>query len=420
MHVVGDITLSINIKHQQIKHKFPVVRNLPYNFLIGRDILSTCNATKREFKQLVEAITRIQDNQIHSTNSSIPPDSQLSAEPPEQFLTAIMLLKRKLAFDMRQRTEVGRKLAKSEEEVIGDTANSATDSTVDNELSNRRNSTLSCVDSTVKFMRRGASGPARDGEFLVCTDQHKPVELNDATIYQPVVQTSYSHCVATLHNAPVKNEQTIGSRVQFSVNVTVAEASRRKNNEDNSVTSMHSGLNHDAKLRSWNNLPRSKTWNSFVSNTQKELQRMNLNLKKEDDEELENCAITQSIQNDSNIELAQAQTMIRDMCAEILINKLCELTQSTTTEHLIQVNDETPIRQKPRKIPYYKQKELREMLNDMLEAGIIQKSSSAWRSPIKLVGKSDGSLRITIDFRKLNEVTKKDAYSVPDIWNLIN
>ena len=211
-----------------------------------------------------------------------------------------MLLKRKLAFDMRQRTEVGRKLAKSEEEVIGDTANSATDSTVDNELSNRRNSTLSCVDSTVKFMRRGASGPARDGEFLVCTDQHKPVELNDATIHQPVAQTSYSHCVATIHNAPVENEQTIGSGVQFSVNDTVAEASRRKNYEDNSVTSMHSGLDHDAKLRSWNNLPRSKTWNSFVSNTQKELQRMNQNLKREDDEELVNCATTQHIQNDSN------------------------------------------------------------------------------------------------------------------------
>jgi putative transposase len=55
----------------------------------------------------------------------------------------------------------------------------------------------------------------------------------------------------------------------------------------------------------------------------------------------------------------------------------------------------------------------------MLDAGIIGKSESPYRSPIRIVGKPDGSLIITIDFRKINDITIKDAYSVPNTWLLI-
>jgi hypothetical protein len=116
----------------------------------------------------------------------------------------------------------------------------------------------------------------------------------------------------------------------------------------------------------------------------------------------------------------QAEVIIKEMCEKISVEKLNQLTRSNNVMHEIKVINETPIRQKPRRIPYHKQKELREMLQEMLEAGIIKESNSPWRSPIKLVSKSDGSLRITIDFRKLNKVTVKDAYSLPDTWELIS
>ena len=51
----------------------------------------------------------------------------------------------------------------------------------------------------------------------------------------------------------------------------------------------------------------------------------------------------------------------------------------------------------------------------MLNAGIIEPSSSAWSSPIVFVTKKDGSIRYCIDYRKLNEVSRKDSYPLPRI-----
>ena len=55
------------------------------------------------------------------------------------------------------------------------------------------------------------------------------------------------------------------------------------------------------------------------------------------------------------------------------------------------------------------------MLHDMLDKGVIQPSDSPWSSPIVLAKKKDGSVRFCIDFRKVNSVTRKDAYPLPRI-----
>ena len=47
-------------------------------------------------------------------------------------------------------------------------------------------------------------------------------------------------------------------------------------------------------------------------------------------------------------------------------------------------------------------------------------STNDWASPIILVGKKDGKLRLCIDYRRLNSVSNMDAYPMPRIEELID
>ena len=56
----------------------------------------------------------------------------------------------------------------------------------------------------------------------------------------------------------------------------------------------------------------------------------------------------------------------------------------------------------------------------MLEQGIIEPSQREWTSPIVVVKKKDGDIGICIDYRKLNAVTKRDAYPMPRIDDILD
>ncbi|GFS96286.1 hypothetical protein TNCV_16531 [Trichonephila clavipes] len=92
-----------------------------------------------------------------------------------------------------------------------------------------------------------------------------------------------------------------------------------------------------------------------------------------------------------------------------------DIGHTTLTQHRIDTADHPPIKQHPRRLPFAKQEEVGTLLREMQENDIIEPSSSPWASPIVLVRKKDGSTRFCVDYRKLNDVTKKDSYPLPRI-----
>ena len=92
-----------------------------------------------------------------------------------------------------------------------------------------------------------------------------------------------------------------------------------------------------------------------------------------------------------------------------------QLGKTSVTSHVIDTGDASPVRVPPRPIPFRYAETVHRQLNEMASNGIIRPSSSPWCAPAVYVPKSNGELRICVDFVQLNRVSKKNSYPVPRI-----
>lgn len=74
-----------------------------------------------------------------------------------------------------------------------------------------------------------------------------------------------------------------------------------------------------------------------------------------------------------------------------------------------------PIAKAPYRMAPAELAELKKQLEDLLEKGFIRSSSSPWGAPVLFVKKKDGSMRLCIDYRGINNITIKDKYPLPRI-----
>lgn len=87
--------------------------------------------------------------------------------------------------------------------------------------------------------------------------------------------------------------------------------------------------------------------------------------------------------------------------------------EATDFVHKIHLVDEKPFRLPYRRVAPCHCDKLRTVLNEMELKGIIRKSQSEFASPLVLVWKKNGDLRVCTDFRWLNAKTVKDAHPLP-------
>ncbi|XP_053301840.1 uncharacterized protein LOC128460622 [Pleuronectes platessa] len=84
-------------------------------------------------------------------------------------------------------------------------------------------------------------------------------------------------------------------------------------------------------------------------------------------------------------------------------------------EHHIRLHDPRPFRERSRRLAPADIDDVRRHIQQLLAAGIITESRSPYASPIVVVRKKNGSIRICIDYRTLNNRTTPDQYTMPRI-----
>ena len=122
----------------------------------------------------------------------------------------------------------------------------------------------------------------------------------------------------------------------------------------------------------------------------------------EEDTEMIKCVEVQRKENWTNVNINENLSKGKKVELEGII-KCYERTftdspgYSNVTEHKINVDE--PVYSKPYQMPFTVRQEVRDLIEKMLETGVIRKSDSAYASPLVLVKKKDKTKRICVDYR---------------------
>ncbi|CAG4966949.1 unnamed protein product [Colias eurytheme] len=115
--------------------------------------------------------------------------------------------------------------------------------------------------------------------------------------------------------------------------------------------------------------------------------------------------------------------MVKDLLARYsscFSSCLKDLGFTTVLEMDIQLKDEEPVVYRPYRLSYAEREDVRRMVAEMLDCGIVKESSSPYASPIVLVRKKSGERRMCVDYRALNSRTKRDHYPLPRVEDLLD
>ena len=91
---------------------------------------------------------------------------------------------------------------------------------------------------------------------------------------------------------------------------------------------------------------------------------------------------------------------------------------NTSPQHIVLTN-KTPIWQKPRHVSPPLNEEIEKQCKELELNNIIERCYSPWSSPVVPIRKADGSLRLCVDYRKVNSVTKSEKFPMPRLTDSI-
>ena len=135
-------------------------------------------------------------------------------------------------------------------------------------------------------------------------------------------------------------------------------------------------------------------------------------------------AVQESESIDNIDKLTELRTELYDKLKEIAAETIMDIKPLENTKVKFEIElinpYQRPIACPSRRIPENLREKVRIKLEEFEKAGIIRRSKSPWSFPLRIVGKPDGSVRITVDYKPLNKVIKIPQYPAPYIPDYFN
>lgn len=115
----------------------------------------------------------------------------------------------------------------------------------------------------------------------------------------------------------------------------------------------------------------------------------------------------------------EVKQMVVDVIEKYYVNFVGE-PKTLNYEMNIDLENTRPIFSRPRRLSFAEKNKLRDIIKGLADEGIIRPSDSEYASPIVLVKKKSGEMRMCVDYRSLNKVTKRDNHPIPLIDDCID
>lgn len=132
-----------------------------------------------------------------------------------------------------------------------------------------------------------------------------------------------------------------------------------------------------------------------------------------------NSEISFNIGDNLQVEDREKLSALLKKYRHIFATRVSEMGRTAFVEHVIDTGDAPAVHSRPYRVSPRERQIINEQIEEMLDNGVIEQSTSNWSSPVVLVKKKDQTYRFCVDYRKVNEVTKKDVYPLPVIDDIL-
>ena len=116
----------------------------------------------------------------------------------------------------------------------------------------------------------------------------------------------------------------------------------------------------------------------------------------------------------------EALDLIVNEFSDVFSATKMDLGCSNVVKHKIDSGNAEPIAMTPRRIPMALEDKVECLLDDLLAQNIIRESHSPWCAPIVVVAKKNGDIRMCVDYRRLNSITRRPIFPIPEAKQLFD